>query len=309
MKRVLVTGAGGFIGAVVTRKLLQQKNVIAGAVVRRTTDLWRLVNLQPELIHADVLDYPQTLEAVRNFRPDAIVHCAMFSGHPADAVSRNACFRISVLGTLHVMEAARELNSSLILMGSSLIYAPSEISLTEEARIDPASARGVAKTATLVSFRQLSRLWGMHSCELRIFSAYGPWQQPGRFIPKLLQAAGTGEAVSVRPGPRHDYVHAEDIADACLSALDKIHTMEPAEAFNIGSGVERTNEETVAAVEEVTGRKIRIAADTYAGAHPSDTAHWRADIAKAARILQWQPKISFTDGLRGMTAWQQGRRN
>ena len=83
--------------------------------------------------------------------------------------------------------------------------------------------------------------------------------------------------------------------------------MEPAEAFNIGSGVERTNEETVAAVEEATGRKIRIAADAYAGAHPSDTGHWRADISKAARILQWEPKISFIDGLRGMYAWQQGR--
>jgi nucleoside-diphosphate-sugar epimerase len=228
----------------------------------------------------------------------------MYSGHPSDAPSRDLCFRVSVNGTLHLLEAAREAGSCFIQVGSSLVYPSSDCPLPEDAPIDPITTRGAAKAAAYACLRQFCRSHRIPSCELRIFSAYGPRQQPLRFIPKLLQAASRGGEVMLRSGPRHDYVHVEDVARACCLAAKAVGGLDVAEVFNIGSGLEWTNEETVAVVERVAGTGIRISALEYECDHPSDRSHWRADISKAARILNWRPQIAFDEGLRGMYQWQ-----
>jgi nucleoside-diphosphate-sugar epimerase len=309
LHRLLVSGASGFVGAALVRHVLGLSNSITvGALVRPTSDLWRLADLLTDpcldLLHADLLDARQTNTAVRAFAPDAIVHCAMFSGHPADAAGRDLCFRIAVSGTLHLLEAARETGSSFVHLGSSLVYAASLQPLAEVAPIDPVTFRGAAKSAAHVCFRQFCRSHQIRSCELRIFSAYGPRQQPLRLIPTLLRAAISGQEVMLRPGPRRDYVHIEDVARACMTAVSAIDNFDIAEAFNIGSGVEWKNEETVAAVERVSGARIRISTQAYEINHPSDSEHWRADVSKAARVLNWRPRIQFDEGLRTMYQWQ-----
>ncbi len=299
MVRVLVTGASGFVGAALSRWLTKLGHEVI-AVTRTGSDLWRIGDiLTPHIADLSTRGSFRTL--VHQFAPDVIFHSAMYAGHPAVEEDRWACLRDSVQATQGVLEAALTCRTPrVIFIGSSTVYRQSREPLSETHPIDPATSRGAAKAASSIWFRQFVRQHGMSGLELRLFSVYGPWESPSRFIPVLLRAAQTGTPVSLKPGPRHDFVHIDDVCRACEIALHA--SVEPGDIFNIGTGVEHANEEVVAMVERVTGRPIAIARQPHFG-HPPDTEHWRADITKARNLLRWAPQHTLSTGLAATAQW------
>ncbi len=136
---------------------------------------------------------------------------------------------------------------------------------------------------------------------LRIFSAYGYWESPTRLIPTAIMTAfENGKMDLTAPGYRRDFVFIEDVVDACLLA---INAEDPrGEIINIGSGQQATNEEAVEAIQEITGRTIRVRAGSYP-ARASDTSHWVADIQRARLLLGWEPRHTLHQGLAKTVAW------
>ncbi len=250
---------------------------------------------------AELSDPRQALAVVESFRPDVIVHSAMYSGHPQTAAGRRQCLRDSVEATHNVLEAALVRDAKVIFIGSSTVYRQSEEPLRETSPIDPATDRGAAKAAAAAVFRSFLRQHGLKGAELRLFSVYGPGEPGTRFIPVLLRAAETGEAIRLKRGPRHDFVHVDDVCRACELAIHA--TLDPGDVFNIAGGVEYANEEVVAAAEAVTGRRITIAREPHSG-HPPDTAHWCADIGKARSVLGWTPSHTLNTGLAATAQWR-----
>ena len=304
-KRVLVTGASGFIGANLVRALLDQDAQVH-AVVRSPAGSWRL----QEVLHritahaADITDGDAVKAAVRQSRPDFVCHLAATHGHPMDAGGRARALQVSVMGTSNLLEAVRESECCrFVHVGSSLEYGPRSRPLRETDPLLPTTFRGVVKAASMLLCLQFWREQVRPVVMLRPFSVYGPWESPERLIPTAIRAALDGLPLDLTaPGIRRDPVFVADVVQACLLALTEPRAV--GQVINVGSGQQVTNEQIVEAVQIATGRTLHIRVGAHQP-HPPDTTCWVADIRRAARLLHWAPSYTLDQGLRATVEWHQ----
>lgn len=301
-RRVLVTGAAGFIGANLVRELVA-RGARVHAVVRPATDRWRLRGLPAgsEVHHADLLDRPAVEEAVDRAAPDFVLHLAKHRGDPARMDAR-AAHRGNLEATRILLEAMLPRRPiRFIHAGSSLEYDLTRSPLREDDAAPPLTVHGATKAAASRECQRFARAHRFPAVVLRIFSVYGPWEDPGRFIPRLIRGALTGRAVPVTPGGlRHDRVFVDDVVEAFLAALTAPGI--EGEVINVATGRESTHEEVIDIVERVVGRPVLREEAEYPP-RPWDTAHWRADVTKAHLRLGWQASHDLRAGLERTVAW------
>jgi nucleoside-diphosphate-sugar epimerase len=301
--RALVTGAGGFIGANVVRKLMDA-GVEAHALVPPSTDLWRLAGAPGRLeVHAvDLRDRDRCHVLIGRLRPEVIFHAASPAGHPADLRASAAMVADTTQATAVLLEAAAAAGfHKFVNLGSSLEYGFRATPMKEDDPAAPSTGRGVAKAAQTLLCTQFARANRLPVVTLRPFSVYGPWESSGRLIPTLALALLHDREVRLTvPGIRHDFVFVDDVADACLRAA--VRDTGYGDIVNIGSGSQWSNEEVAVILQERAGSKMRILAEPYP-AQPPDTSYWVADISKAARILGWKPAHDLRAGLGKTLDW------
>jgi UDP-glucose 4-epimerase len=132
---------------------------------------------------------------------------------------------------------------------------------------------------------------------VRGFLVYGPADHEGRRVPTVLRAARDGTVLPLTaPGSCRDWVHVDDVVDACVRAA-AADDLPSGTVLNVGTGRQTANEELVAVAERATGRRIRVAV----GAHPGrswDTGSWVSDPSRARALLGWEPAVGLEDGLR-----------
>ena len=304
----LLTGAAGFIGANLARRLLDL-GADVHALVRPGADLWRLADVTAALtIHrADVRDPGSLCVAVQRAAPEVIFHLAAHGAARHD-VDTPQLFSANVLGTLHLLEAAAPVPyRRLVHVGGSSEYGPRLQPLRETDRLDPVTPYGASKAAATLAVQQYARTHERSIAILRPFSVYGPWESPSRLIPAATFAAFDGRELPLTPpGYRRDFVYVDDVVEACLLAatLD----VPTGEIVNVGTGRQRSNDEVVRIIERVSGCVIR----TRPGEYPprlSDTTHWVADTAKAERVLGWTASHSLESGLQDSVSWWAAHRS
>jgi nucleoside-diphosphate-sugar epimerase len=211
----------------------------------------------------------------------------------------------AVWGTVHVLEAALAQGvERLVQLGSFLEYGPSPAPVPESAAPRPVTLRGAAKAAATLWSQGFARATGLGSVVLRVFSAYGPWEQPGRLVPSAVRAALDGRPLPVTPSPSwRDFVYVDDVVSACLLAADA--RVAPGEAINVGSGVLSSSADVIAAVEAACARRLRI--EGHYPAAPADASACAADLAKACAVLGWRPRHSLAQGIEATVAWLRER--
>jgi dolichol-phosphate mannosyltransferase len=137
---------------------------------------------------------------------------------------------------------------------------------------------------------------------LRLYSVYGPYEDPGRLMPTLiLRGLGGGLPPLVSPETARDFVYVEDVCDACVLAASR-PGQGPGAVYNVGTGVQTTIREVV----DVARRTLDIRAEPAWGAMPPrpwDTNVWVADSRKIRGVLGWRPRHTFEEGFRKMVEW------
>ena len=301
-KRVLVTGGTGFLGSCLVR-LLIERGAYVHVLIRARSDRWRLREIEPQLVvhSGDLADFDSLRHVVAVVQPEVIFHTAASGGYPGQG-RRESVFANNVLAAHHLLLATRDLACRRIVhTGGSLEYGPKTQPIVENDVLEPLSVYGAAKAAATILLQQAARHEKRPIVIVRAFSIYGCREAPSRFIPTAIRAALLGTRLPLTaPGFVRDFIFVDDVAEACVRAAEADGVQ--GEIINIGTGVQSSNEEVVAHIEQQVGRPIDVDVGAYPP-HLTDTTHWAACVDKAKTLLDWQARYTLAQGLAKTIAW------
>lgn len=309
-RRILITGAAGFIGSALFRALVARGwGRIAGLdILSPPADGGASGSSGPPhplseyAFHfCDVQDGERLARIVRAEAPDVIVHAAGRAGMRASENDPAGYHATNVLGTQNVFEAARALKCHVVLISSGSVYGDVSAPATEETPLPP-SANTYIRTKRLAEevARRYSDEFGQETTVLRVFTVYGPHQRAEMAIRTFVRRISAGEAVTVYGdgSARRDYLHIDDCVDGILRAVDT-----PANTFevvNVATGTTFSISEVLAALAGMLGRPARL----EHVATPDGIPHGlMASIEKATALYDYRPRIAFADGLLDFVAW------
>jgi nucleoside-diphosphate-sugar epimerase len=303
-EQVFVTGGSGFVGACLVRALLKRGHKVH-VLLRPNSRPWRLIGVAGRLtIHrADLVDADGVAAAVRAAHPAAVFHLATHGAYESQADAR-AILATNVLGTLNLLEASAAAGvGTFIATGSSSEYGFRSEPMRESDRLEPNSVYAVAKAAESHLCSLWAQKWPMSVAVFRLFSVYGPWEEPSRLIPTLIHRSRAGLPLEmVSPDTARDFVYVDDVLGALLD-LRSVSRLQ-GEVLNLGTGVETTMRDVVAAVTEIVGSRSEVRWGAMAARH-WDSSRWCADCAKAKAVLGWEPRYSLRAGLARMAEWME----
>lgn len=303
MTRALVTGAAGFVGSNLARRLIAEGHEVHLAA-GPGADTWRLDGLDAERSATDLTDAASTGELVARAQPEWIFHLAAHGAYSWQTDSRRIA-AVNVVGTANLLEAAFAHGfSAFVNAGTSSEYGLKANAPTEDEPLDPNSAYAATKAASTMLLRQASLAHAMPIVTLRLYSAYGPWEDTRRLIPALILAGLDGRLPPlVDPSTARDFVHIDDIVEAFVLAAST--PLPPGSVFNIASGTQTT----IGGAVEVARRVFAIEDMPVWGSLPPrswDTSTWVGDASKAGRELGWRPSRDFESGFRLTVDWARG---
>ena len=303
-RRVLVTGGTGFVGANLVRRLLADGHAVHLLVRPGSATAWRLAGVAGDVErHRAPLDDRAAVErAVRRVKPEWIFHLAAHGAYSWET-DLDRILATNVLGTVNLVRACLRTGfDAFVNAGSSSEYGYKRKAPRETEWVEPNSHYAVAKVAATHFCRLTAQCERVKIATLRLYSVYGPWEDPGRLMPTLIVhgLAGTLPPL-VDPRIARDYVYADDVSEAFVRAAAKPHP-EPGPVFNVGSGTQTTLRQVVT----VARRVLAIPEKPRWGSMPNrqwDTSVWVSDNRAIRRALGWKPRYDFERGFRQMVAW------
>ena len=298
--RVLVTGGAGFIGAHIAEALLRRGDDVRILDNFATGSRTNLDHLQGEveLLEGDLRSYERVHNAVRGC--EVVLHQGALPSVPRSVQDPLTSSEINIGGTLNVLLTARDEGvRRVVAASSSSVYGDTPgLPRVETMAASPLAPYAVSKLAAEQYCLSFNRVYGLESVALRYFNVFGPRQDPNSqysaVIPKFIVALKDGIAPEIYGDGEQsrDFTFVEDVVQANLLAMDAPDAA--GHAFNVAVGHEHSLNELVATLNRLIGSDIE---PLYRPPRPGDVRHSLADISLARRLLDYEPAVSFEDGL------------
>lgn len=303
MQNYLITGATGFVGANIARRLVSQGKSVH--IISRNKDLnWRLKDIADKItVHEMDLLSHDLVKIIKKIEPEYIFHLAAFGSLPREDDIQKL-IEINLKGTINLINAARESNFKLFInTGSSSEYGIKENPMCESDIVSPVNDYGVTKAAATLYAQKEGIRNNVPIITFRLFSVFGPYEERTRLIPYVILSAIQNEDINVgSPDNVRDFIFIEDLVDAYLKACEV--NIRPGEIFNIGTGVQHKTKDVIEEVIKLsnTSSKVnfRVVEKQERQIEPKS---WVADTKKTEKILRWKAKYSFGEGLRESIEW------
>jgi len=303
MKRVILTGGTGFVGANLARRLLKE-GCDLHLLVRTGYKPWRIKKIKnnAHLHTVNLADAVKLNSAIARIRPDWIFHLAAYGAYPFQSDAR-AMVQTNIVGTINLVEACLRTGfKTFVNTGTSSEYGFKDHAPQETESLEPNSSYALSKASATLFCRYIAQSKKVCLPTLRLYSVYGPYEESTRLIPTLIRHGLKGELPPlVSPDTAHDYVYVEDVVDAYLLAAET-PKQEPGAVYNVGTGIQISLREVIGVVRQV----MDISVKPKWGSMPDrnwDTNVWVADNRKIRETLGWQPRYSFEEGFRLTTEW------
>jgi nucleoside-diphosphate-sugar epimerase len=300
--KILVTGASGFIGAHVTERLVSE-GVETAVLLRPRSQTWRIAHLfeRVRCLTGDMSDPPSLRRAFAEWAADAVIHLG-WSG--VLNRQRNDLSQIddNLWPTLHTMRIAGEAGcKTWIGIGSQAEYGPANCRLDENAPTRPTTTYGAVKLSTMLLGERIAAQYGVRFAWLRVFSTYGPKDNPEWMIPCLTRMLLEGNSPNLTAcRQRWDYLYVADAAEAiCRVALYP----KASGVFNLGSGTAVELRTLVETIRDRINPKIAInfGAEPY---RPDQVMHLEANVNRLREVTGWAPRTPFETGIAAVIDWE-----
>ena len=308
MKQTVLTGGTGFVGANLARRLLREGHTVH-LFVRPEHSHWRLQEISKEIqLHlVDLSDFEAILKKLASIKPEWIFHLAAHGAYSWQKEVQNI-FQTNLIATVNLLEAALQVGfEAFIHTGTSSEYGFKEIAPLETEWLEPNSHYACAKASATQYCRYSAQVHNAHIITLRLYSTFGPYEDPKRLMPNLIRHGLRGELPPlVDPSIARDYIYVEDVCEACIIAATTPSKSFGA-VFNLGTGVQTTLYEVV----EMARKVMPILIEPKWGSMPSrswDTSVWVANNHKIQQELSWSARYNFEQGFRLMVEWQKNQK-
>ena len=316
MKNVLVTGGAGFIGSNLINRLIEDPNLKITCLdnfdpfynpkVKKENIKPFLKNPNFNFIQADICNFPK-LKSKLTKKFDIIIHLAAKVGIGPSLVDPKIYTEVNIGGTQNLLEFAKKLKcKQFIFASSSSVYGvnPNVPWREEDSVLMPISPYASTKISGELLGHTYSYLYNARFLGLRFFSVYGPKQRPDLVIHRFTKLISEGKAINIYGDgkTKRDYTFIDDVVSGIVAALD--YSSSSYEIINLGNNEPVELRELIRILEKVLGKKAVI---NKLPERPGDAPFTFADISKAQRILNYQPRTSLFDGLQKYISWFKGQ--
>jgi len=302
MNAYLVTGGAGFIGSNIVKELLHRKQrvrVLDNFATGKRENLFEFKgNPDFELVEGDLRSFHIVRTAVKGM--DYILHQGALPSVPRSVNDPLTTNDVNILGTLNILEAAKEFGvKRVIYASSSSIYGDNEsLPKTEDMPINPLSPYALSKYTGERYCQIFTQIYGLETVCLRYFNVFGPNQDPtsqySAVIPKFIRLMSEGKRPTIYGDgtQSRDFTYVSNIIAANLLACTAKEACR--EVFNIACGERYTLLQLVDTLNRILGTKIE---PVFEAERPGDVKHSLADIFSAKETLGFQVNTHFEQGL------------
>lgn len=299
-KRILITGATGFIGSAVYNHL----QAVSGAslFVIDNLSFGNLDNIAIDpanLVVEDILHRDKIIEAFQSIRPHWVIHLAAIHFIPYCNKFPFEASNINIQGTRNVLDAATLCGSveKVFFASTAAVYPISDSAYAEDHPTGPMDIYGLSKLTGEYLCKQFYLETDIPTIVCRFFNAFGPNETNPHLFPAIQEQVNEGKRV-IQLGnltPKRDFIHTSDMARAVRLLLEKFD--KGYDVFNLGSGIEYSVVDIVEAFEREIGEKIYIEVDE-AKVRKVERMHLLADVSKLRAYTGWQPEVNIDEGIR-----------
>ncbi|OGP92275.1 MAG: epimerase [Deltaproteobacteria bacterium RBG_16_54_18] len=312
--RVLVTGGIGFIGSHLCQRLRAEGHAIVcldnfdpfydPAIKRRN-----LQEIQAsggdglfQFVEGDIRDKGLLEDLFRRSSFDLIIHLAARAGVRPSIQQPLLYEEVNVTGTLNLLEACREFDVTGFIFGSSSsVYGNNtKVPFAEEDRLDAMiSPYAVTKRVGELYCYAYHHLYGLNIFCLRFFTVYGPRQRPEMAIHKFARLLHEGKKIPLYGDgtSRRDYTYIDDIVGGIMGAIQNLKGYN---IFNLGESQTTPLRDLISLIERALGKKAEV---EELPEQPGDVPITYADIAKARRLLGYDPRVNIEEGVMRFVQW------
>jgi UDP-glucose 4-epimerase len=313
-KRIVLTGGAGFIGTTLTRRLIEDNELVVLDNLHRDALAGTELAGHPNLtfVQADVLDANAVRETFRG--ATHVVHLAAIAGVDTVLESPVRTMRVNMIGTYNVLEAA---HATIDTLERLVDFSTSEVfgrhaykveEVHETAQGSVGEARWTYAVSKLAGEHMAHAYYdelGLPSCSIRPFNVYGPGQIGGGAIRAFIETVLAGEDLTIHGDGSQvrAWCYVDDLVDALLLVLERPEAV--GEVFNIG------NERSVLTILDLAGQiRQLMGADVeikFRPLHYTDVEMRIPNVDKARKLLGWEPKVDLDEGLSRTIAWYRER--
>jgi len=312
-RNILITGGAGFIGSHLVDRLLAEGdwritviddlNDFYAPEIKRANIAGHLPHPDYRLVEADIRDTEALAEVFANAEFDVIVHLAARAGVRPSLSQPRLYFETNVTGTLNLLELARIHHvKQFVFASSSSVYGINcKMPFSEDDRIyQPISPYAATKAAGELLCHTYSHLHGIRTIGLRFFTVYGARQRPDLAIHKFAKLISEDKPIQMFGDgtTRRDYTYIDDIMQGVRASIDYDASMH--EVFNLGESQTIELRELISLLELSLGKQAIV---DHQPMQPGDVPCTFADIAKARKLLNYEPTTKIADGIPKFVDW------
>lgn len=320
MKTYFVTGGAGFIGSNLVEKLLNANLKVV--VIDNFCDFYDpkikednikeyLLNPNFKLYKGDIRDYDLLNTIFSENKIDLIIHLAAMAGVRPSIENPILYQEVNGIGTQNVLEIAKKYNiKNLVMASSSSVYGNSkEVPFKENMVVDYAiSPYAATKKSNEVMAHVYHKLYQMNIVMLRFFTVFGPRQRPDLAINKFVRLMLEGKEIPMYGDgtTSRDYTYVDDVVDGIIKSISYIETHnEVYEIMNIGNSNPISLNEMIETIGKVLKVNFKI---KKLPMQPGDVNRTYADISKAKKLIGYEPKINFEEGIIRFVKWYEKKK-